>query len=60
MISSDDISELINPTGEEEHVKRLKELLETRKNLLVYRLLHFHDKIPDIKLNIEYRGKTIV
>jgi len=45
-----DISEVINPAGEEEHEGLLNELLETRKNLLVYKLLHFHDKIPDIKL----------
>jgi hypothetical protein len=25
----------------------------------VYRLLHFHDKIPDIKLNIENREKQL-
>jgi hypothetical protein len=59
MISTDDIFEVINPAGEEEHEKLLKELLETRKKLLVYRLLHFHDKIPDIKLNIEYREKQL-
>ena len=54
-----DISEVINPAGEEEHEKLLSELLETRKKLLVYRLLHFHDKIPDIKLNIENREKQL-
>ena len=45
-----DISEVINPAGEEEHQLLLNELLETRKNLLIYKLLHFHDKIPDIQL----------
>ncbi len=54
-----DISEIINPAGEEEHEELLTELLETRKKLLVYRLLHFHDKIPDIKLNIENREKQL-
>ncbi len=54
-----DISEIINPAGEEEHQLLLNELLETRKNLLIYKLLHFHDKIPDIKLNIENREKQL-
>jgi hypothetical protein len=54
-----DISEVINPAGEEEHQNLLTELLETRKNLLIYKLLHFHDKIPDIKLNIENREKQL-
>jgi hypothetical protein len=54
-----DISEVINPAGEEEHQNLLTKLLETRKNLLIYKLLHFHDKIPDIKLNIENREKQL-
>jgi hypothetical protein len=54
-----DISEVINPAGEEEHQTLLTELLETRKNLLIYKLLHFHNKIPDIKLNIENREKQL-
>ena len=50
-----DISEVANPAGEEAH----QELFETRKKLLIFRLLHFHDKIPDIKLNIENREKQL-
>jgi hypothetical protein len=52
-----DISEVINPAGEEKYQKLLDELLETRNLLLVYRLLHFNDKIPDVRLNIENREK---
>jgi hypothetical protein len=37
----------------------LDELLDTRNTLLVYRLLHFKDKIPDIKLNIQNREKQL-
>jgi hypothetical protein len=48
-----------NSAGEEEHQNLLTELLETRKNLLIYKLLHFHDKIPDIQLNIENREKQL-
>ena len=54
-----DISEVINPAGEEEHEELLNELLETRKNLLIYKLLHFHDKISDIQLNIDNREKQL-
>jgi hypothetical protein len=54
-----DISEVINPAGEDKHQALLDELLETRKLLLAFRLLHFHDKIPDIKLNIENREKQL-
>jgi hypothetical protein len=54
-----DISEVANPAGEEEYQKLLNELLETRNTLLVYRLLHFKDKIPDIKLNIQGREKQL-
>ena len=43
-----DISEIVNPAGEEEHQELLNELIETRKKLLIYRLLHFHDKVYQI------------
>jgi hypothetical protein len=54
-----DISEVANPAGEEEYQHLLDELLEARNTLLVYRLLHFKDKIPDIKLNIHNREKQL-
>jgi hypothetical protein len=54
-----DISEVVNPAGEEEYQQLLDELLDTRNTLLVYRLLHFRDKIPDIKLNIQNREKQL-
>jgi hypothetical protein len=54
-----DISEVANPAGEEEYEGLLDELIETRNDLLVYRLLHFNDKIPDIKLNIHNREKQL-
>ena len=55
-----DISEVINPAGEQKYEELLNELNDTRKLLLVYRLLHFKDKIPDIRLNIENREKRTV
>jgi len=54
-----DISEVVNPAGEDEYQQLLDELLDTRNTLLVYRLLHFKDKIPDIKLNIQNREKQL-
>jgi hypothetical protein len=54
-----DISEVVNPAGENEHQDLLNELNETRNLLLVYRLLHYNDKIPNIQLNIQNREKQL-
>jgi hypothetical protein len=54
-----DIAEVINPAGAEEFQFLLDELEEIRNLMLAYRLLHFHEKIPDIKLNIKGREKQL-
>ena len=54
-----DISEIINTAGEEELNHLLNELNETRNLLLIHRLIHYQDKIPDVKLNIENREKQL-
>ena len=54
-----DISEILNPAGDREHQGLLDELNETRNTLLIYRLLHHNDKIPDIKLNLTGREKQL-
>ena len=54
-----DISEIINSAGDDEFQGLLDELLELRNILLIYRLLHFKDKIPNIRLNIENREKQL-
>jgi hypothetical protein len=54
-----DISKILNPAGEQEHQALLDELNETRNTLLIYRLLHHNDKIPDIKLNLIGREKQL-
>jgi hypothetical protein len=54
-----DISEVANPAGEEQYEKLLEELSTMRNVLLIYRLLHFQTKIPDIKLNINNREKQL-
>jgi hypothetical protein len=55
----EDISEVTNSAGDERLQRLIDELEETRNLLLAYRLLHFHDKIPDIKLNIKGREKQL-
>lgn len=54
-----DIAEVINPAGAEEFQFLLDELEETRNLLLAYRLLHLHEKFPNIKLNIKGREKQL-
>jgi hypothetical protein len=54
-----DISEVVNPAGEEGYQNLLDELNEVRNLLFAYRLLHFNDKIPNIELNIQNREKQL-
>lgn len=54
-----DISEVVNPAGDEEFQELLNELNDLRNTLLCYRLLHFNDKIPNIRLNIRNREKQL-
>ena len=53
-----DITEVTSPAGEEFQYL-LDELNEMRNTLLIVRLLHFNEKIPDIKLNIKGREKQL-
>ena len=57
-----DILEILNPTntGGPENKKLLKELMDFRKLLLVYRLRHFKDPIPDLDIGVEGRDKQLV
>jgi hypothetical protein len=54
-----DIAEVTDSTGAEEFQELRDELNETRNTLLIARLLHFHEKIPDVKLNIKRREKQL-
>jgi len=54
-----DISEVINPAGEEEYECLLSELNDIRNIILIFRLAHFHEKIPDIRLNIHNRENQL-
>lgn len=57
-----DIKEILNPTntGGPEHQSLRKELGDFRKLLLIYRLIHFKDDIPDIDIGIIGRDKELV
>src|SRR5215211_9343449 len=57
-----DIKEVLNPTntGGPENKKLLQELMSFRKLLLVYRLRHFKDPIPDLDIGVEGRDKELV
>ena len=57
-----DIKEVLNPTntGGPEKEKLLKELMEFRKLLLIYRLKHFKDPIPNLDIGVEGRDKELV
>ena len=54
-----DISEVINPAGESEHILLLDELMEVRNSLLIYRLKHYGEKLSDIKTNLQNREKQL-
>ena len=52
-----DINEVVSPAGDEDYKSLLDELADIRKLLLAYRLLHYNDPIPNVKLNIKNRDK---
>lgn len=54
-----DISEVVNPAGDEGYGAQLDELVELRKLLFAYRMLHYNDPIPNVKLNIKNRDKQL-
>jgi hypothetical protein len=54
-----DISEVVNDAGDEQFKKLYEELMNTRKLLLRYRLLHHNDAIPNVKLNLKNRYKQL-
>ncbi len=54
-----DISEVANPAGVDDFQDQLNELNDLRNSLLIFRLLHYNDKIEDLKLNIANREKQL-
>jgi hypothetical protein len=54
-----DISEVTNDAGDTSYQKLYREIEDLRKLLLVYRILHYDDQIPDIQLSIKNRDKQL-
>ena len=54
-----DIKEILNPAGNEQRQELLDELVDFRKLMLIYRLIHFHDPIPDIDIGLDGRDKEL-
>jgi hypothetical protein len=57
-----DIKEVLNPTdtGGSQNKELLNEIEDFRKLLLIYRLIHFKDSIPDLDIGVEGRDKELV
>jgi hypothetical protein len=58
-IPDSDLSEVLNPASADEFVSQRNQLFELRNLLFCYKLLHCHDKIPNINLNISNREKQL-
>ncbi len=54
-----DILEVENPANTTKFAELLQELEQTRNLLLMYRIIHFNEKIPDISLNIINRESQL-
>jgi hypothetical protein len=54
-----DVAEVVSAEGEEEFQPLLDELNEVHNLLFAHRLLHYHEVIPNIKLNIKNREKQL-
>jgi hypothetical protein len=54
-----DIKEVMNPQGDPYRTREYNRLTSFRKLMLIYRLIHFKDPIPDIDINIQRRNKEL-
>jgi hypothetical protein len=54
-----DIKETLEPQGNKARQQRLDALNDFRKLMLIYRLIHFKDEIPDIDIGVEGREKEL-
>jgi hypothetical protein len=55
-----DLTEVLNPAGEQEHEDLLAELEDMHKTLLMYRLIHHTDKFPNVDVLVKNREKQLV
>lgn len=54
-----DIAEVIEPGVDKKLRQLLDDLFKLRNMLLIYRLLHYHEEIPNLELNIKDREKQL-
>jgi len=54
-----DIKETLNPQGNVACQSRLDQLLGFRKLLLIYRLVHFNDLVPDVNTGLKRRNREL-
>jgi hypothetical protein len=54
-----DIKEVMNPQGDSHRIREYNRLIAFRKLMLIYRLIHFKDPIPDIDINVQRRNKEL-
>src|ERR687897_982822 len=54
-----DIKEVVDPQGDPYRTRLYNKLIAFRKLMLVYRLIHFKDSIPDIDINVQRRNKEL-
>jgi hypothetical protein len=54
-----DIKEIMNPQGDPYRIREYNRLISFRKLMLIYRLIHFKDPIPDIDINVQRRNKEL-
>jgi hypothetical protein len=60
-ISDYDIKEVLNPASgyAPYHQKLLDEIIDFRKLIMMYRLIHFKDPIPNIQIDLDGRNKEL-
>jgi len=54
-----DIKEVMNPQGDPELDQALSRLVDFRKLMLVYRLIHFNDPIIDLNIGLKRRNREL-
>lgn len=54
-----DIKEIMSPQGNPIRIRELNRLLDFRKLMLVYRMIHFKDSVTEVDVGVEGRNKEL-
>jgi hypothetical protein len=54
-----DIKEIRNPQGNKQRQKRLEQIMDLRKLLLFFKILHFNDTLPEVDTGLNGRDKEL-